>query len=130
MAAAQMAPVLLDRDATVSKVCDWIKKANAKGADWIAFPETIIPGYPYWLLTMGNIECRPVNLELFKNAITVPGPETEAICEAAHRAECGVAIGVNERAGGTLYNTQVFISPEDNGSVFNTEMQIIRYNWI
>ena len=112
VAAAQMAPVLLDRDATVSKVCDWIKKANAKGANWIAFPETIIPGYPYWLLTMDNIDCRPVNLELFNNAITVPGPETEAICEAAHQAECGVAIGVNERSGGTLYNTQVFISPE------------------
>jgi len=112
VAAAQIAPVFLDRDATVAKVCEWIKKAGTQKADWIAFPETVIPGYPYWLLTMDNIASRPVNRELVNNAITIPGPETETICEAARLAECGVVIGVNERAEGTLYNTQVFISPE------------------
>ena len=110
--AAQIAPVFLNRDATVAKVCEWIAAAGALGVNWVAFPETVIPGYPYWLLTMDNITCRPINRELFDNSIAIAGPEIQSICDAARQAECGVVVGVNEREAGTLYNTQVFVSPE------------------
>ena len=50
VAAAQMAPVWLDREATTAKVCDWIVEAGLRqGADLIVLPESIIPGYPHWV---------------------------------------------------------------------------------
>ena len=112
VAAAQIAPIFLDRERTVAKVCEWIGKAGSEGVRWCAFPETIIPCYPYWLLTIDNIAARPFNRELFNNSITVPGPEVSKIAASANAAQCGVVIGVSERDGGTLYNTQVFVSPE------------------
>ena len=44
---------------------------------------------------------------LLEESVTVPSAETHAIGEAAKRANMVVSIGVNERDGGTLYNTQL-----------------------
>src|SRR5271169_3149905 len=112
VAVAQMAPIFLNRNATVNKVCDWIARAGGEGAQWVVFPETVIPGYPYWLMTMPSMAIAPINREFFANAVTVPGPETNVIAAAARDARCGVVVGVNERTGGTLYNSQLFFSPE------------------
>lgn len=46
VAAVQMAPVLLDLEATTDKVCEKIREAGAAGARVIGFPEAMIPGYP------------------------------------------------------------------------------------
>jgi nitrilase len=47
-------------------------------------------------------------------SVTIPGPETEMICEAAAVAGTYVAIGVTELSAtrGTLYNSLVYIGPE------------------
>jgi aliphatic nitrilase len=44
---------------------------------------------------------------LIAQSVDVPGPTTEAIARAARRAGTVVAVGVNERDHGTLYNTQL-----------------------
>src|SRR5919198_1226238 len=51
---------------------------------------------------------------LLDNAVEIPGPATEALGKAAKRARAWVSIGVNEReaGGGTLYNTQLMLSPD------------------
>jgi aliphatic nitrilase len=48
-AVVQAAPVFLDLDATVDKTIDLMKQAAAGGAQLIAFPETWLPGYPWWI---------------------------------------------------------------------------------
>lgn len=111
VAAAQMAPVWLDRDATVEKVAGRILEAGQNGAQLVAFPETVIPGYPYWALVLDPLSTRAFNRELFHQAVEIPSPATERLAAAARAAHCYAVVGMNERAGGTLYNTQLFLSP-------------------
>ena len=50
-AVVQTSPVLFDREASVEKACRWIARAAGDGARLIAFPETFVPGYPFWVDT-------------------------------------------------------------------------------
>lgn len=112
-AAVQAAPVFLDRDATVEKACGLIKEAGEKGAELVVFPETYIPTYPYWPKEYPSRRAGfKAFVELYQNSLEIPGRETEVLCQTASRAGAYVAMGLNERDGGTLYNTTLFIDPE------------------
>ena len=50
--------------------------------------------------------------QLFEQAVVVPSLTTHAIGEACKQAEMVVAIGVNERDGGSLYNTQLLFDAD------------------
>ncbi|RPI99958.1 MAG: hypothetical protein EHM36_15270 [Deltaproteobacteria bacterium] len=47
MAAVQAAPVFLNKEAPLRKACRIIEEAGSHGARRVAFPEVLIPGYPY-----------------------------------------------------------------------------------
>ena len=49
IAACQVRPVLLDREATLARVLAAAEEAAAAGARLALFPETVLPGYPAWL---------------------------------------------------------------------------------
>jgi aliphatic nitrilase len=112
-AAVQAAPVFLNKEATIEKTCSLIKEAADNGADLIAFPETYIPTYPYWPKEVkGRAPGYRAFVELFKNSVEIPGPDTDILCEAARKASAYVVVGLNERdkaLPGTLYNTNLFI---------------------
>ena len=44
VALAQIAPVWLDRVATVAKVAEWVAQAAAEGSRLVAFGEALVPG--------------------------------------------------------------------------------------
>ena len=44
VAAAHLAPVYLDAQATVDKACIYIRKAADAGVQLVAFPESFVPG--------------------------------------------------------------------------------------
>lgn len=48
VATVQAEPVILNADATIDKAIGYIEEAAKNGAEFIAFPEVFIPGYPYW----------------------------------------------------------------------------------
>ncbi len=112
VAAAQLAPVFLDREATVAKACEAIAEAAANGAQLVAFPEAFVPGYPYWAMVLDPMSIGPFNRRLFHAAVEIPSPATDALCAAARRSQCHVVMGLTERAGGTLYNSQLVIGPD------------------
>lgn len=115
VAAVQAAPAFLDREATVEKGCRLILEASRHGARFIVFPETWIPGYPVWTNATSRWNYTPAKkafARLYNNAVDVPGPVTEALGAAAREAGAVVAMGVNERDGGTLYNTIVFLGSD------------------
>ena len=67
---------------------------------------------PYFSFVQPPFELGVQQLQLMDQAVTVPSPATDGIADAARRAGMVVAIGVNERDGGTLYNTQLLFDAD------------------
>jgi nitrilase len=119
VAVVQSAPVLFDKKATIEKTIVLIRQAAAQGAKIIVFPEAFIPAYPRGL-TFGcvvgsrTMEGRYDWQRFYENSVTVPGPDTAAIGEAAREAQAYVTIGVNERDPGntSLYCTNLYFGPD------------------
>ena len=55
-AAVHAAPIYLNREATLNKACDLIQEAASQGAQFIAFPESFLPGFPIWAALWAPIE--------------------------------------------------------------------------
>lgn len=123
VAAAQTAPVMLDRDATVDKVCGVITDVAKAGAELVAFPETVVPGYPYWAMLLEPVSINALNRRLFHNAVTIPSPASDRLCVACREAGIHAVVGINERDGGTLYNSQLFIGP--NGEILGRRRKLM-----
>jgi aliphatic nitrilase len=121
-AAVQMAPVLEDREATTDKVCTKIREAGREGAEVIVFPETFIPNYPYFAFVNPPAATGSAHLTLYEQAVSIPGPVTEQVGAAAQEWDAVVVLGVNERAHGTLYNTQVVF--DASGEIVLTRRKI------
>ena len=106
VAAVQAAPVFLDLDATVDKAIGLIEAAAAQDVRLIAFPETWLPGYPWWIwldapaLTMQHVV--PYNL----NSIERDSEQDRRLARAARDNNIQVVMGLSERSNGTLYIAQ------------------------
>jgi nitrilase len=119
IAVVQAAPVVLDREATVSKACELIAEAGRSGARLVVFPEAFIPTYPDWVWRIPPGQHRvlaDMYAELLEQSVEIPGPVTEDLSQAARQAGVYVAMGLNERnvqaSNASLYNTLLYIGPE------------------
>ena len=122
VAAVQASPVFMDREASLEKARRLVAEAGSNGARLAVFPETWLPGFPIWIerapgtALWDHQPAKDAFTRLVANAVEVPGPAVEALCEAAAEAGCGVVMGVNERQGGrlsgTLYNTIVYVGAD------------------
>jgi nitrilase len=115
VAAVQASYVLMDRDATITKVDKLTADAAAQGAQLVVLPEVFVPGTPIW------IDTRPIwdgddkwFTMLVDNAVVVPGPDVDRIGAIAASHGVWLVIGVTEREphGSTLFNTVLYFSPE------------------
>lgn len=111
-AAVQIAPVLYSCSGTVEKVLAAIEEAAREGVQLIVFPETFVPYYPYFSFVLPPVLMGKEHMRLYEEAVTVPGPVTEAVARAAQTHEMVVVLGVNERDGGSLYNTQLIFDAD------------------
>ncbi len=129
IAAAQVAPAYLDLEASLATADRWIAEAGKQGVQLLVFPETWLPGYPFWLDVspeMGLWDYAPTKAvfrRLFENSVDVPGPVTERLGKAARRAGLNLVMGINERDGGTLYNTILYFS--EDGELLGKHRKLI-----
>jgi aliphatic nitrilase len=107
VAAVQIAPDLEVAGGTVERVLAAIAEAAGKGVEFIVFPETFVPWYPYFSFVYPPVSTGAEHVRLYDNAVVVPGPVTEVVAEAARRHGMVVVLGVNERDHGSLYNAQL-----------------------
>lgn len=111
-AAVQIAPDLTGRAGTMQRVLNAIAEAADKGAGIIVFPETFVPYYPYFSFVLPPMQQGAPHLELMKEAVVVPSPETEAVAQIAKQRGVVVVLGVNERDHGSLYNSQLIFDAD------------------
>jgi nitrilase len=115
VAAVQAAYVLMDRDATVTKVEQLLRRPEVKAADLVVLPEAFVPGTPIWMdagpIWAGDEDWFAL---LAREAVVVPSRVTERLGAAARRADVYLVIGVNEREehGSTIYNTVLYFGPD------------------
>ncbi|KIX00915.1 uncharacterized protein Z518_09980 [Rhinocladiella mackenziei CBS 650.93] len=111
-AAVHAAPVFMNKKATLDKVASFIEAAEGS-IDYLVFPETFVPGYPYF------IECYPplkqvrALAEYAAQSVTVvkDGGDLKPIMSLCRSKKVAVCLGISERVEGgyTLFNSQVFI---------------------
>ncbi len=112
VAAVQGTPVFCDRDATIEKVDALTKEAAAQGAALVAFPEAFVPGYPDWVWRTTPWADGEWYAQWADQAVDVPGPACDALGAVAAESAVYLAVPVNERDGGTIYNTLLYFGPE------------------
>jgi aliphatic nitrilase len=113
-AAVQIKPVLYSREGTVERVVQKIRALGKQGVQFAVFPETVVPNYPYFSIVQSGFAILrgQENLKLVDQSVTVPSTATDAIAEACKEADMVVAIGVNERDRGTIYNAQLLFDAD------------------
>ena len=112
VAAVHAAPVFLDVAATVEKACGLVAQAGDAGVELLVFPEVFVPGFPYWINCYPPLLQNPLHERYLAASVRIPGPEADRLGEAARAAGVAIVVGVNERVGSTLFNTQVFIDAD------------------
>lgn len=130
IAAAQLAPIFMDKAKTVEKACNAIVEAGKNGAKLIVFPEAFVSGYPDWVWLIPNSKGKELNelyVKLVRNAISVPDESTKKLCLAAKEAGINVIMGMHEKnsesSNASLYNSLLFIDHE--GTVIGTHRKLI-----
>jgi nitrilase len=111
-AAVQAAPAFLDLDAGVDKAVSLIGEAATNGAQLIGFPETWLPGYPWFIW----LDSPAWGLQFFQryhdNSLAYGTPQAQRLVAAAREHGITVVMGLSERQGGSLYIAQWMIGPD------------------
>ena len=124
---AQIAPIWLDRNATLDKVVSWIERAAADDCTLVVFGEAFVPGYPFWVeRTDGARFESELQKSLYayyvSQAVSIEDGDLDNVCKTARDNSIAVYLGVVERAadrgGHSLYCSMIYVDQAGNiGSV-------------
>ncbi|MBE9524592.1 MAG: carbon-nitrogen hydrolase family protein [Chloroflexi bacterium] len=124
---AQISPVCLDREATLTKIITRIIEAAEKGCQMVVFGEALLPGYPFWLaLTDGasfNSQIqKDIHAYYLDQAVQIEAGHLDQVCALAAQNKMAVYLGTIERpldrGGHSVYCSLVYINTKGEiGSV-------------
>lgn len=132
VAIAQIAPVWLDRIATLQKVVAAISEAGARRARLVVFGEAFVPGYPFWIehidaARFGDDLQKTLFAHYCAQAVVIARGDLDGVCTAARIKKIWVALGIVERApdrgGHSLYCALVLI--DDSGVIRNVHRKLV-----
>jgi nitrilase len=121
-AAVQAAPVFMNLDASIDKAATLIEDAAKGGAELVAFPETWLPGFP-WFIYLGT----PADALAFfpryhESSLAVDSPAMRRLQSIVKRIGVTVVMGFSERDVGSRYMAQAIIDP--NGDLLLTRRKL------
>ena len=132
LALAQIAPVWLNRDATIDKVKDAMTEAANKGASLVTFGECLLPGYPFWLDFTGGAEFnsakhKAIHAHYLSQAVNIEQGHLDSICSLAKTLNIALVLGIAERAsdrgGHSIYASLVYI--DQQGVIQNVHRKLM-----
>ena len=132
VAVAQIAPVLLNRNATIARAVDAIAHAADGQATLIAFGETLIPAYPLWISRTDGArfdaaDQKELHALHLREAVDIDAGDLAPLCEVARARSIAVVVGIAERprdrGGHTLYCSRVFIGQD--GAVLSVHRKLM-----
>lgn len=117
VALAQIAPVLLDRQATSTKVAEYIAQAGSIGAALTIFGETLLPGYPAWIARTDGArfnaeDQKELHAHYLDQAVDIGAGQLDEVCAAAKEAGTAVCIGIAEREHHSVFASRVFVGAD------------------
>jgi nitrilase len=118
VALAQVAPVWLNRTATLEKILASVEEAARQEADLVVFGEALLPGYPFWPeLTNGarfeSADQKSLFAHYARNAVDLDEGQLDPLCRLA--GELGIAVYLGfmersaERGGFSLYASLAYV---------------------
>jgi nitrilase len=121
IAAAQAHSAWGRPDTGAEHVAEWIGRAGTEGVDLLAFGETHLVGYPFWIsMTDGARfdadDQKQAYAYYLDAAVELEGPQLKLVAQAAADHHVFTYLGIAERradtARGSVYATLVAIDPE------------------
>lgn len=116
VAGIQISPIFLDAERTWEKLESYIRDAKANGAELVAWGETLIPGYPFWLSPTGGArfnddDQKTVYSTYWREAIQLDSsPIIERMKAIARELDLMLIGGIAEKEGASIYCTLLTIS--------------------
>lgn len=126
VAAAHLAPVLLDKAATLARALDAIDEAARGGAQLVAFPESYLPGFPIWSAVAPPIRNHALFAAMAAASIAIDGAEIMALRLAAKKRQMFISFGFSELSAasvGCIWNANILIG--DDGAILNHHRKLV-----
>ncbi len=120
---AQIAPIWLDRNATLDKVVSWIERAAADDCTLVVFGEALVPGYPFWVERTDGARFeselqKSLYAHYVSQAVSIEDGDLDNVCKTARDNSIAVYLGVVERAadrgGHSLYCSMIYVDQAGN----------------
>lgn len=129
---AQIAPLWLNREATLEKVVAWVAKAADQGADLVVFGEALVPGYPFWVERTDGAKFesdlqKSLYAHYVSQAVCIEDGDLDEVCRIAAKRQISIYLGVMERAsnrgGHSLYCSIVYV--DQNGEIRSAHRKLM-----
>jgi nitrilase len=127
-AAVAQARAASSTPAALETVAELARQARGAEAELLVFPEAFLGGYPRGAgfgAVIGDRSQvgRDEFLAYSRQAVTIPGPEIERLCDIAREHRVHLVVGLIERAGTTLYCAAVTL--DEDGVVVGRRRKVM-----
>jgi predicted amidohydrolase len=132
VAAAHAASVLLDRGASIARAVQLIEEAGRQQVRLLVFPEVFVPGFPYWINLYPPGNQHAIQVRYIEASVVLASSDLDPVRHAAAAAQVVVVLGLSERLGSSIYNSQVFIGNDGRLLGVHRKIQLTyaeRYLW-